>query len=171
MSKALVIRDMRYQVSGKYIYEGDFIITNGVLYYFPHTDLLQQRINRATSLASGVAGGMVGGIIGGLGAGAIRGLQQSAHREDHEKALDNPTILKSRLDSVIAEIKEKHSKDISANSLPLPMRYSSDEISEFSVSFFGVFSFKTKYEQHVFKTSMRYSKKIKESLSQNGFIM
>ena len=45
-----------YKMEGKFTFSGDLIITPRIIYYFPHTDLEQERINRGSDAEQGFLG-------------------------------------------------------------------------------------------------------------------
>jgi hypothetical protein len=48
MNKPTLFRAVRWKVAGEYAYKGDLIIVDRALFYFPHTDLIDERIDRST---------------------------------------------------------------------------------------------------------------------------
>jgi hypothetical protein len=165
MSLPAVIHNVKYKVAGKYAYKGEFVITAGVIYYLPHTDLIQRRINTAVSAMSGVAGGMAGRMI--------RDLKLPDHDDKRNRVLrgrESSLILQQKLDAYIRELKETRSSVTLSTALPLPMRYAKDDVKNLLVKPMGSVFFKAGYDTHLYKTGLLRRKYVMRALTEAGFI-
>ena len=119
-----------YLISGQYSFAGDLIVTRGVLYFFPHTDLEAQRIkNSSRHSGGGLVGGLVAdAIYAGVDAAAMaaKGSYLSKHGLWHEGDTDEQ--FRQRADAHMVELKEQRKKERFSESLPIPTRIATDEI-------------------------------------------
>src|SRR5215207_681558 len=108
-----------YKISGKYSYEGELIITDGVLYFFPFVDLEEKRLRKNMFIGAGCVWG-IGAFLFALILGAIFSLigsiikpfrlsssSSKLRRQGLWSDGDSSDSLKKKLDSYIAEMKEK----------------------------------------------------------------
>src|SRR5215216_470362 len=140
-----------YKISGKYSYEGELIITDGVLYFFPFVDLEEKRFRKNMFIGGGCVWG-IGTFLVGLILGAIFSLigslikpfrLSSSHSKLRRQGLwsdgDSSEPLQKKLDAYIGEMKEK--KLTLSSSMPVPSRFPKESISNLTLSFMGEMSF------------------------------
>jgi hypothetical protein len=165
MSLPIRIKNVRYKVAGKYAYKGDIIVTDGILYYFPHTDLIQQRINRTVKAMSYAAGGVAGGLIRNLELAAFDGDSGSLlHTKESNSAIQE------RLDAYIDDMKKERSAVTLSTYLPIPIRYTKADIKNLSLTLMGSVSFEAHYDTHFYNVGLARKKVLRASLSEAGFI-
>jgi len=161
MSIPILFKSVSYKVAGEYAYKGDLVVTHGVLYYFPHTDLIQKRTNTAVGF---VAGGVAGRL-------ARRNIMRQESYDRDEKRMElyaSSQTLQQKLDAEIADLKEKRSS-VSANSLPLPIRYDKNNIKNIQFGFFGPLTLEDHYDTHAFKIGVFKKRRLREALTEAGF--
>ncbi len=76
--------------------------------------------------------------------------------------------LKKILDAYIEELK-KH-PTYSSDDLPAPSRYSKEGVGNLAISLMGRLSFKTEFEDHVFKIGVIRKNKLRQALIEGGFM-
>jgi hypothetical protein len=165
MSLPAVIRNVKYRVAGKYAYKGDFVITAGVIYYLPHTDLIQRRINSTVTAMSGLAGGMGGRMI--------RRLSLPDHDDTGKKVLqgkESSLILQQQLDAYIKELRDARSSVTASTTLPLPLRYAKADVTNLSLKPMGSVLFEAGYDTHFYKTGLLKKSYVRKALTEAGFI-
>ena len=89
-----LFENSKYKIAGSYAYAGDFIITKGIIYYFPYTDLIQKRINTVTSTMAAVVGpyGVASSMIRNLA------LPDSKDRDNQMFTATTHEMIQNRLD-------------------------------------------------------------------------
>lgn len=171
MTLPLRIKNVRYKVAGEYAYKGDMIITEGVIYYFPHTDLVQQRINRTVDAMSYAAAG-VGGGVAGVAGNLISDLGRTDSDTSAKSLLngERSNLLQEKLDAYIAEMKAKRSSVTLSSYLPIPLRYTKDEVRNLSLTAMGSVSFDAQYDTHFYNIGLVRKGLLRAALSEGGFI-
>ena len=164
MSLPIRVKNVRYKVAGKYAYQGDMIITAGVMYYFPHTDLIQRRINRAVDAMAFAAGGLAGDFIRDLG---LADFDKSA--DPLLQAEGHSLRIQEKLDAYIAELKAKRSSVTLSSYLPIPLRYTTNEIKNLSLTVMGSVQFEAHYDTHFYNAGFARKKVLRTSLIEAGF--
>lgn len=157
---------------------GDIIVADGVMYFFPHTDLGKERseVHKNFTLGSSPLFILMGLVIGET-AYVIRKQQRKTSNKSklfrqgiglHEKA----TIpSRSKLDTYVLEIKQqKRSIEGFSSSLPKPERFELNDVKNLSISAMGRLVFDTHYDKHDFKVGIGRKKLLQEALKQAGFI-
>lgn len=169
MNLPVRLKNVRYKVAGKYAYKGDMIVTEGIVYYFPHTDLVQRRINRTVKAMSYAAGWAAGGVADGL----IKNLELTDFESDsgsHLHTKDSNSTVQVRLDAYIEEMKKGRSTVTLSTYLPIPLRYTRAEVKNLSLTFMGSVSFEAHYDTHFYNIGLARKKLLRTSLSDAGFI-
>jgi hypothetical protein len=114
-------------------YSGDLIITLGVLYYFPHTDL-----DKDTRLKLGQIMGLTGVLIEAV-ADQFKSVNRSRLRKNGLwNNEDSSETLQKKLDSYIEDAKQKQLFNTfsSSSSLPHLMRFPHDEVKNLKMNEF-----------------------------------
>lgn len=138
-----------YMVAGQKAYEGDLVITQKVIYYFPHTDLIRRRIEEGGNLTGAL---MMSGAVGTAIAVALaNNLAQSKQRAaaNVPTSGDVTASLEEKLDAYIKKAKEERRDALLGESLPLPMRFEKGRIERLRMNF-GGFTFDANYDDHQF---------------------
>lgn len=173
MSLPVQISNTRYRVAGSYVYKGDLIVTEGIIYYVP----LQYLKSRGMSDEGALFGGVVGSMLAGGGVTA-----SPLDNDETIKLFDRPVMnwkmlwqsrpnnqhLQAVLDSYITELKNYPSASV--DDLPVPGRYSKAEVRNLSLNALGRLSFETQFDEHVFKIGMLAKGKLQQALKESGFI-
>jgi hypothetical protein len=151
-------------------YRGDLIITDGVIYYFPHTNVAlekKKRGNRATSHL-----GLIG-IPFDLLAALTKELRTTTNKPKlREIGLwrdgESSQNLQARLDAYISEIKKQPPQLVQYEyKLPKPMRFARADIKNLSMR--GGLRFDTEYDNHDFSIGFHRRKLLREVLREGGF--
>lgn len=173
----------------KNAYRGDFIITAGVFYYFPHTNVEQDRYSElAGKEAVGTAGNLLGFIIPIFSASAFGFaiVEGSWKILKFMKRTFRPTIncpkirekhlwignetneaLQKRLDDFIEE-RKKDSPEITELSLPRPMRFPVETVKNMRVGL--KLKFDTEFDDHDFRANIFHHSQLKTALREGGFV-
>lgn len=166
-------------------YRGDLVVTDGVLYYFPHTNAALEKARRnAPAAADGVAPfiGAAGEALGvGLGLykvaeGLWRRLRPSTLNQPRLKK-DGPWVvgassreMQALLDAHVAEVRREPAQLVAYEfGLPKPMRFTAEEMRDVRVRL-GVLKFDTEFDQHDFTVGLRRSKLLRRALRAGGFV-
>ena len=142
-----------YIVAGERGYEGDLIVTQNVIYYFPHTDLIRRRISNAANFSAVLL--MGGGNLGAVLATALNNnLRRSQQRDNSDlpRGEDITTSLEDKLDTYIQTRKEERKDALLGESLPLPMRFPKSGIETLRLTSKG-FAFDASFDNHQFNPS------------------
>jgi len=173
MSLPIRISKVDYMVAGSYAYRGDLIITEGIIYYVPFNHL-----RRGQPPDEGVMfGGMADGLLGAKGVGSA-----ASPLDESIKLFDRPVLdwerlwrsnipdreLQAVMDSYIAEVKKYPSA--SADVLPVPGRYTKDDVRNLVLTALGRLKFETAYEEHTFKIGMTKKGTLQQALRDARFI-
>lgn len=148
-------------------YRGDLIITRGVIYYFPHTNVSweRDRLFGPPGLDDAVLDYLMmklKGLTATMNRPKLR--QLGLWREG-----DTSQSLQSRLDAYIAGVKKEPLLLTQyEHSLPKPMRFARADIKNLSVR--GGLRFDTEYDTHDFYLSFMRSKVLLEVLREAGFL-
>jgi hypothetical protein len=170
-------------------YRGDLIVTEGVLYYFPHT-----RVNYARG-AEELGGKDAMAVFELLGSfvpllGTVPWIRATADKSvkigkflkrKFRPTINTPRIRKEKLwrggetneslqavlDAYIEKIK-REKLGFEEDSVPKPMRFSAVEIENAK---FGLkFKFDAKYDNHDFKVNLLHRGLLKKALQEAGFL-
>lgn len=163
-----------YKMDNKFTFSGDLIITPRIIYYFPHTDLEQERINRGSDLEPGFLGSEA---LGGLFRNMLTnfGLIQPVNRPKSWKTVmwrwgDPVEVLQSRLDALISELKQSVAQNLDfASSLPIPSRFISNAIKQMNIDKAGLLSFEASYDRHDFNIGNENKRDLQDALLEGGF--
>ena len=170
-------------------YRGDFIVTKGVLYYFPHTRVKYARYANELGGKDGmVIFDLLGNFApifavipwfhtaaeGGVKVGkflkrTIRPTINSPQlRKKHLwRGNDTNEQLPSILDAHI-EKSRKERLEFEEDSVPKPMRFAADEIE--NVRFGLKFKFDAKFDNHDFRVNLIHRGLFKKALQEAGFL-
>lgn len=163
-----------YKMDGKFSFSGDLIITPKIIYYFPHTDLEQERINRGSEVEPGFLGSEA---LGSLFRNILTnfGLVQPINQPKPWKMVmwkwgDPVEVLQSSLDALISESKRnaRHNPEFNA-SLPIPFKFMADTIKQMSIDKEGVLSFEAGYDRHDFNIGNEKKRDLQEALLEAEF--
>jgi hypothetical protein len=165
-------------------YRGDLIITHGVIYYFPHTNLTLEKSRRH-------APDPVDGVTALMGAaGEVVVLSRALYRVARGlwRALRGPTINQPRLRSSglwsvgasSEEMQERLDRYVEAQrkepprlvayelTLPKPMRFPRGEIRDLRARLGGL-TFDTEFDSHDFTVGLRRGGLLREALREGDF--
>ena len=167
-------------------FRGDLIITTGVLYYFPHTNVAAakpEKKNRPTEHLDflwhlfGLSGAiflLVADSLFDISSFLWRALKATQNKPELRKLGlwrdgEFTPILQQRLDAYIAETRREVSPMVEYEySLPKPMRFTRTEIRNLSLRR-GSLRFETEFDSHEFRIGFRRQKSLRELLWESGF--
>ena len=166
-----------YRIEDRYAFCGDLIITLRIIYYLPHTDLEQERINRGGDLQSGMPGSKALGDLFTKMLSSFGFSQASSYPKSQIVALwnkdDSSEALQSRLDAYIAGLKQNRppmfSNSISYSPLPVPGRFTAGSVRGVRMGNDGVLSFQDSSDRHDFDIGVTRVKLVGKALSEAGF--
>jgi hypothetical protein len=166
-------------------YRGDLVVTDGVLYYFPHTNTALEKARRnAPDAADGVAP-----FIGAAGEALSVGLGFYRVAADLWRRLRPPTINQPRLkkaglwavgassrdmqallDAHVEEARREPARLVAYEfTLPKPMRFAAEGMRGVRLRL-GVLKFDTEFDRHDFTVGLRRSKLLRRALREGGFV-
>jgi hypothetical protein len=158
-------------------YGGDLIVTRGVLYFFPHTDLEKEREQYIRAIP-------VGGLlhIAGAGVGLLiyQVKLQARKTTNHSPLLGKGSseigslsvhLLQPELDARIASFR-KQTRPFAefSSSIPGPERFTPQDVKNLSLSLTGTLTLDAHYDIHDFKVGLRWKRLLRDSLWQAGFL-
>lgn len=166
-------------------YRGDLIITDGVIYYFPHTNVALKKtkgsprdpIDVLTAFMgpTGEAIALGRALYGGI-PGLWRKLRGSTINQPHLRRSGLWVVgassreLQSLLDAHIASVKREPSRLVGYEyTLPKPLRFTGQEISDVCLRL-GVLRFSTEFDSHDFTVGVRRARRLREALREGAFI-
>lgn len=170
-------------------YRGDLIVTRGVLYYFPHTRVSYSRHSDELGGKDAMVAFDVLGNLSPIFAAVplVRvGLDKSIKVGKFLKRAFRPTTnspqirklslwrgnencenLQKIFDNYIEKVKKDSSK-FEDDSVPKPMRFTSDEVKNAS---FGLkFKFDAKFDNHDFRVNLIHRNLLSKALKEGGFL-
>jgi hypothetical protein len=166
-----------YRIENSFAFCGDLIITPGIIYYLPHTDLEQERINRGGDLQPGIPGSKALGdlftkMLSGFGISQASSYPKSQIVELWNEG-DSSESLQSRLDAHIAGLKQNRppmfSNSVSSSPLPMPGRFIAGAVKGVRIDSDGVLSFQDSSDRHDFDIGVTRVKLMEKALSEAGF--
>jgi hypothetical protein len=166
-------------------YRGDLIITHGVIYYFPHTNMALEKTKRSRNDAIDVLTAFMGAAGEAIALGrALHGGVGGLWRKLHGPTINQPHLkrsglwvvgassqeMQSLLDTHIASKKREPSRLVGYEyTLPKPLRFTAQEISNMSLRL-GVLRFSTEFDSHDFTVGVRRARRLREVLREGAFI-
>lgn len=157
-------------------YLGDLIITQGVIYYFPHANVEKERQNKRDRVGIvtrhfGLLGLLINLSIMGFWR-LVEGGGVSVNRSRLKtngvwKDVDDNKKTQMQLDSYIAEVK-KEPIDIGEYGLTKPMRFAKADVKNIKVG--STLKFDTEFDNHDFKIGVFKKKMLKDALWFGGFL-
>jgi hypothetical protein len=144
----LLLKHVRYEN----MYEGDLIVTHDVIYYLPHIDLSEKKKDIAGKWLSRAAGRgllerwIITSVLSSDQASAYPNFSEVKFRETGITCEE----VKAKLDLFISELKQNRKASDFSTSQPIPFRFQKDEISQVSLTAFGVLSFMASFDRHTF---------------------
>jgi hypothetical protein len=165
-----------YKIDDIFTFSGDLIITSGILYYFPNTDLEQERIYRGGEAEAGLPGFKA---LGDLFTKVLANfeLSQTTSRSQSWKTVvwkwgDPIETFQARLDALIAESKRKTTNNSEFSStLPSPSRFATNSIRQMKIDRTGVLSFEAFYDRHDFDIGVEKKRDLQDALLEGGFVV
>ena len=166
-------------------YRGDLVITHGVIYYFPHTNMALEKRKRDPHDAIDVVAAFMGAageaivvgraLYGGIG-GLWRKLRGPTINRPHLKRSGlwvtgaSSHEMQSLLDTHIASTRREPSRLVGYEyTLPKPLRFTAREIGNMSLRL-GVLRFSTEFDSHDFTVGVRRARRLREALREGAFI-
>jgi hypothetical protein len=170
-------------------FRGDLIVTGGVIYYFPHTNVAEEKNRKNFGPADGIdmaapVLGAVGEVIGLLGLGkAVFDRTSGPRRRLRRPTLNRPRLsekglwvagdsceeARERLDPYVAAEKKRPPQLTGYEySLPKPMRFAAAQVAGLRVRL-GVLRFDTEFDSHDFNVGLRRRAVLLEALREAGF--
>jgi hypothetical protein len=177
MNNPLLFRAVRWRVAGEYAYKGDLIITDGTLYYFPHTDLVEERIDKTAMAAMliliscGVA--LIYRFVAPLLVDPLLGRNTPSTIEllqIIERAEGDSTKVREKLDEHIANLKAVNAGSRRNLTLPLPVRFAHQDVKRVSFGLFGALRFDGKYGEEQFHAGLIGRGALRRALNEEGFV-
>jgi len=167
-------------------FRGDLIVTPGVLYYFPHTNVAAAKLERKARPTEqlGIVSHLFGlpGIAFQLTIDTLFDVSRFVWRtvrittnqpklrevglwREDESGLE----LQQRLDAHIADIRRQSSSIVRYEySLPKPIRFNQTDIRNLRLSM-GTLRFDTEFDRHEFRIGFRRARLLRDVLWQSGF--
>ena len=151
-------------------YRGDLIITHGVIYYFPHTNMALQK--KETGYWRPSALGLIGVLLD-LISPFLRELVATTNEPDlRDVGLwrdgESSQSLQARLDAHLAEMKKQPPEVLQYEyRMPKPMRFALAEIK--NLSMVGGLRFEAAYDTHDFSIGFRRKRLLRDALWEGGF--
>jgi len=165
-----------YKMDDRFSFSGDLIITPGIIYYFPHTDLEQERIYRGGKSEAGFLGSET---LGDLFSKVLTnfGLRQTTIGSRSWKTVtwkwgDPIEVFQSRLDALIVASKQKttDNSDFSLT-LPGPSRFVANSIRQMNIDRGGMLTFEAFSDQHDFNIGVEKKRDLQAALLEGGFVV
>lgn len=177
MNKPILLRAVRWKVAGEYAYKGDMIIVDRALFYFPHTDLIDQRIDKtAMAVMLGFCSfgmALIYRFIAPVLIDPVLGRNTAATKEllrmTDEAGSDSKKI-RMKLDEHLAKLREENPGSRRALTLPLPVRFTSEDAKGISVGLLGALQFEAKYGQEQFHVGLINRGALVRALKEEGLI-
>lgn len=173
MSIPMVFDNVAYKVAGEYAYKGKLLITHDVIYFLPHTDLIQRRIDRTASSLSIAINSPIVGVLMWLGRIIVSTLEvrqstdfTSAFGEGRKASL----ILQEKMDNHIRKLKLNSPQVTASTDLPLPLKYDLNAVKDMSISSGGVLTFDANYDTHQYNVGLLKRNILRQSLIEAGFL-
>jgi hypothetical protein len=150
-------------------YRGDLVITHGVIYYFPHTNVALQK--EETGYGAPVAFRLLIALIY-LVSPVTRDLVSTTNQPElREMGLwrdgESSQSLQARLDAYIAGAVQAPQHSQFEYGLPRPMRFARADIKNISMR--GGLRFDTECDNHAFSIGLRRKRRLREALWEGGF--
>lgn len=165
-------------------YRGDLVVTEGVLYYFPHTNATLEKARRnAPDPADGALAflGSVGEAVG-IGRGLYR-LVDEVWRKVRTPTVNRPRLMKegvwmavasgrdlrALLDARVEQMRREPPRLVAYElTLPKPLRFAAAEVKGARVRL-GVLKFETEFDGHDFTVGLRRAGLLRRALRDGGF--
>lgn len=154
MATPFLLEEIPYKVANEYAYRGDLIITQGIIYYYMHTDLLTEKLEKQKSSM----------VLEAKSQQAPKFKKSGLWQEGI-----SDKRLQLNLDSHIEQIKEKRKLEKFSSGVPAPLRITPSDIKQKSLSFMGVLVLATSYEEHIFDIGFLKKSASREALIKAGF--
>ena len=164
MSLPIRFRNVHYyRIAGKYTFAGDLFISRGQLYFFPESDLEEQRSEMARYLPHNVAV-LVFGIV--YLAQQFSGAYFSRIQFWQEGISDEK--FQTEINVHIEELRSERRRSQFGQTLPLPIRVGVNEISDMKLSSTGKLSFSAQSDKHDFNIGLFKKKRLRNALWEAG---
>lgn len=176
MNKLILLRAVRWKVAGEYAYKGDMIIVDKALFYFPHTDLIDERIDKTAVavmlvlFSCGIA--LIYRFIAPLLVDPLLRRHTASTREllrMTDEAGSDPKKIREKLDEHLAKLREENPGSRRALTLPLPVRFTSQDVKGISVGLLGALRFEAKYGDEQFHVGLINRGALERALKEEGF--
>lgn len=155
-----------YRIAGKYIFAGDLFISRGQLYFFPETDLEEQR-NEMTRYVPHNFAILVLGVVY-LAQQLSSGAYSSRIQFWREGISDEN--LRKEVNAYIEKLGIERSQAQFGRTLPLPMRVGVNEITDMKLSSTGKLSFSAQSDKHDFNIGLFRKKRLRNALWEAGLV-
>lgn len=163
-------------------FRGDLIITSGVIYYIPHTNVAAEKLEKKDRMPKklSIAAAFLGldGLaqLGGVVLNVKERLSRSTINQPQLKTtglwselVESPQLQK-HLDSYISALKQEPPSITNFEySLPRPLRYAQGEIKNLRLGYVSL-RFDTDYDSHDFRIGLRRKRLLRQALRQGGFL-
>ena len=147
-----------YRIAGRYIFAGDLFIAHRTIYFFPEVDLAEQRELGFKYVPHEFA------LIVWAVMYLAQNLNTYVRRKDIWRDGISDSQFKNEAEAYIAQLNmERQSKGF-AESLPLPIRITTAEISNIQLSSTGRLSFFAQSDNHDFNVGWRRRKRLRDAL-------
>ena len=153
-----------YRVTGKYVYAGDLFIARNNLYFFPETDMEQQREEITRYMPHQL--GLVFTVLVYLGQ---RVRLHHSRTEFWKKGLSDEQFQKEAakyIETLKAERRQQHHQFGAI--LPLPLHVRTDEISGLSLNALGRLSFSAQSDTHDLNVGVLRKRRLRNALWEAG---
>ena len=157
-------RNVHYsRIAGQYVFGGDLFITRGALYFFPEVDLDEQRQKGREHVSNEFA--LIVHAVKYL-AQTTRGTYSSRIDFWEEDISDEQFQQKAR--AYIDRLKTNRSVTTFSQTLPVPTRVSTSEISNMKLSGTGKLSFSAQSDTHDFNIGLFSKNRLRNALWEAG---
>lgn len=158
-------------------YLGDLIITHGVIYYFPHTNVTLAKSRKHIPGPEDVVAELIGSSdLYDMAVGLWRKLRRPTINRPRLRSIGlwnngaSSREMQSVLDPYVASMKKEPSRLVAYEyTLPKPMRFPVQEIRNLRLSLSG-FKFDTEFDSHDFTVGLRRRGLLREALREGAFI-
>jgi hypothetical protein len=154
------------------------IIVDKALFYFPHTDLIDERIDK-TAVAvmlvlcsCGIA--LIYRFIAPLLVDPIRQRYTASTKElirmTDEAGTDSKNI-REKLDEYLTRLRQENPGSMRALTLPLPVEFTPQDVKGISVGLLGALRFEAKYGEEQFHVGLINRGALERALKEEGFVV
>ena len=155
-----------YRIAGKYIFAGDLFITRGALYFFPEIDLDEQR-EKARRHVPHVAHELALVVTAIIYLTQKTGGSYFSRIDFWEEGISDEQF-QGKAKAYIDRLKWERTMASFSQTLPVPTRVSTNEISNMKLSGTGKLSFSAQSDTHDFNIGLLSKNRLRNALWEAG---